>query len=413
MDGLSRRGFLKASCGVGATAFLSGINMLTFEEVAQAAVRNPLPVGEGILVVVTLYGGNDGLNTVVPFADAAYASARSDLAYSESDVIKLDDSLALNPGMTGFKSLWDSGKLAIVRGVGYPDSDHSHFRSMDIWQTASPTNPVGSGWLGRWLEHSKLPPITAMNIGTTMPPLLVGNTVAGSTLPVTGLRIPKGNMRTQLRRYLDVAPDFSPLQQSAAQAITDWFGTANTTADALNSLLPTTNDPADATAGATGTGGEGKLADQLDVVARLVNAGVPTKVYSVSLGGFDTHSNEKNAQTALLKQVSQSITNFMKQINATSRANDVTVLVYSEFGRRVAANLSHGTDHGTAGPAFIIGNGVKGGFYGAQPSLTNLREGDLDVTTDFRDVYASLLETSLRTDAEAVLGTWRGRLQYA
>ena len=164
---------------------------------------------------------------------------------------------------------------------------------------------------------------------------------------------------------------------------------------------------------ATGTGGEGQFANQLDVVARLINASVPTRVYSVSLGGFDTHSNEKGAQTTLLKQVSQSITNFMKQIGATQRANDVTVFVYSEFGRRVAANLSQGTDHGTAGPAFIIGNAVKGGFYGAQPSLTNLWNGDLEVNTDFRDIYASLLERSLGADPEAVLGPWRGRLQYA
>lgn len=413
MDGLTRRGFLKASCGVGATAFLSGVNMLTMEEVAQAATRTPLPAGSGILVVVTLYGGNDGLNTVVPYADAAYSAARSELAYAEADVIKLDGSLGLNPGMTGFKSLWDAGKLAVVRGVGYPNSDHSHFRSMDIWQTASPISPVGSGWLGRWLDYTRSAPITAMNIGSTMPPLLVGKQVSGSTLPVNGLRIPKGNLRTQLRKYAAGAREFAPLQQSVAQAVQDWFGTAADTADALKAMLPTTNDPADAAAGATGTGGEGQLADQLDVVARLINASVPTRVYSVSLGGFDTHSNEKGAQTTLLKQVSQSITNFMKQISATSRANDVTVLVYSEFGRRVAANLSNGTDHGTAGPAFIIGNSVKGGFYGAQPSLSQLWDGDLEVTTDFRDIYASLLETCLKTDAEAVLGKWSGRVAYS
>ena len=413
MDGLTRRGFLKASCGVGATAFLSGVNMLTMEEVAQAAVRNPLPAGTGILVLVTLYGGNDGLNTLVPYADPAYASARSELAFAASDVITLDDSLGLNPGMTGFKSLWDAGKLAIVRGVGYPDSDHSHFRSMDIWQTASPVSPVGSGWLGRWMDATNADPITAMNIGTTMPPLLVGNRRAGSTLPVTGLRLPSGNLRQQVRKFGANAQEYSPLQQVAAQAVDDWFDAASTTADALRASLPTTNDPADAAAGATGTGGEGQLANQLDVVARLINASVPTRVYSVSLGGFDTHSNEKGAQTTLLKQVSQSITNFMKQIGATQRANDVTVFVYSEFGRRVAANLSQGTDHGTAGLAFIIGNAVKGGFYGAQPSLTNLWNGDLEVNTDFRDIYASLLERSLGADPEAVLGPWRGRLQYA
>ena len=413
MDGLSRRGFLKASCGVGATAFLSGFNMVTMDEVAQAAVRNPLPAGQGILVIVTLYGGNDGLNTVVPYTDPAYFSARSELAYSADEVLKLNDSLALNPGMTGFKTLWDAGKLAIVRGVGYPDSDHSHFRSMDIWQTAHPLHPTGYGWIGRWLDVTKSDPLAALNIGTTMPPLLVGEHVSGSTLPISGLAVPKGKLREQLRRLGDSATNADPLRNAAAQSIADWYGTAYTTTDALRSDLPEIADPTTNVAGATGTGGEGQLNDQLNVVARLINASVPTRVYSVSLGGFDTHSNEKGAQAALLKQVSSSISAFMRQIGATSRADDVTVFVYSEFGRRVSANLSKGTDHGTAGPAFILGNRVKGGFYGEQPSLTKLWNDDLEITTDFRDIYASLLETALASDAEPVLGPWAGRLKYA
>ena len=413
MDGLSRRGFLKASCGVGATAFLSGFNMVTMEEVAQAAVRNPLPAGQGILVIVTLYGGNDGLNTVVPYADSAYYAARNELAYSADEVLKLNETLALNPGMTGMKSLWDAGKLAIVRGVGYPDSDHSHFRSMDIWQTANPISPTGYGWIGRWLTATKSEPLAALNIGTTMPPLLVGDAVSGSTLPISGLAVPNGRLRSQLRKLGEARVDDDPLRASAAQSIADWYGTAFTTTDVLRSAMPEVADPATDVAGATGTGGEGQLGDQLGVVARLINAGVPTRVYSVSLGGFDTHSNEKGTQTALLSQVSSSISTFMRQLGATSRADDVTVFVYSEFGRRVSANLSKGTDHGTAGPAFIVGNRVKGGLYGEQPSLRKLWNDDLEVTTDFRDVYASLLETSLGADPDAVLGSWAGRLKYA
>lgn len=411
MDGMTRRGFLRASCGVGATAFLSGYNMVTMDELAHAAVRNPLPAGEGILVVVTLYGGNDGLNTVIPYTDSAYAQARAELAYSEADVLKLNETLGLNPGMTGIKSLWDAGKVAIVQGVGYPQSNHSHFTSMDIWQTANPTSPTGYGWIGRWLNATKQQSIGALNIGTTMPPLLVGENVSGSTLPISGLVTPTGRMRQQFERLGIPSPD--PVRNSVAQAITDWYSTAYTTTDALRSDLPEVEELTEQVAVATGTGGEGQLNDQLGVVARLINAGVPTRVYSVSLGGFDTHSNEKNTQTALLRQVSSSITNFMRQINATSRANDVTVFVYSEFGRRVAANLNQGTDHGTAGPAFIIGNGVKGGLYGAQPSLTRLRQGDLEVQVDFRDIYASLLETSLKADAATVLGGWSGRLTYS
>ena len=412
MDGLTRRGFLKASCGAGAAAFLSGLNLVTFEDVAAAAVRNPLPAGEQILVIVTLYGGNDGLNTVIPYTNPQYARLRNELAYGEAEVIRLNAELGLNPGMTGFKSLWDSGKLAIVQGVGYPQSNHSHFTSMDIWQTANPTSPTGYGWIGRWLDHTKSEPLAALNIGTTMPPLLVGQRVSGSTLPISGLRTPSGRLRPQLRKLGTVEPGMESLREVAAKAIADWYGTAYTTTDALRTVLPEVADPVDAVAGATGTGGEGQLTEQLAVVARLINASVPTRVYSVSLGGFDTHSNEKGTQTTLLRQVSTSINNFMRQIGAGSRANDVTVFVYSEFGRRVPANLNQGTDHGTAGPAFIIGPRVNGGLYGAHPSLTNLRNDDLEVGIDFRDLYASLLETVLGTDAEAVLGRWTGRLPF-
>lgn len=413
MDGLTRRGFLKASCGASAAAFLTGLNLVTFEDVAAAAVRNPLPAGEQILVLVTLYGGNDGLNTVIPYTNPQYAKLRNELAYGGSEVLQLNAELGLNPGMAGFKSLWDNGKLAIVQGVGYPQSNHSHFTSMDIWQTANPTSPTGTGWVGRWLDHTKSEPLTALNIGTTMPPLLVGKQVSGSTLPISGLRVPQGRLRPQLRKLGNTEPGMESLRESAARAIADWYGTAYTTTDALRADLPEVADPAEEVAGATGTGGEGQLGEQLAVVARLINANVPTRVYSVSLGGFDTHSNEKGTQTALLRQVSSAINNFMRQIGASSRANDVTVFVYSEFGRRVPANLNQGTDHGTAGPAFIIGPRVKGGFYGEQPSLTNLRNDDLEVGIDFRDLYASLLESVLGTEAAPVLGNWAGRLDFA
>jgi uncharacterized protein (DUF1501 family) len=159
-------------------------------------------------------------------------------------------------------------------------------------------------------------------------------------------------------------------------------------------------------------GGDSNLSQQLDIVAKLIAAGAPTKVWSVSLGGFDTHANEANAQSALLGVISDSIARFMSQLRSTSRSQDVTVVVYSEFGRRVVGNGSQGTDHGTSGPMFIIGDKVNGGFYGDQPSLKNLIKGDLAVTTDFRDVYATLLEKVLRSPAEQTLGRWAGRTQF-
>jgi uncharacterized protein (DUF1501 family) len=151
------------------------------------------------------------------------------------------------------------------------------------------------------------------------------------------------------------------------------------------------------------------LSQQLDIVAKLVTAGAPTRVWSVSLGGFDTHADEKGAQSILLGVVSQGISKFMSQMRASNRSKDVVVLVYSEFGRRVRGNASDGTDHGTSGPVFLLGEKVKGGFYGEQPSLTNLKNDDLAVTTDFRDIYASVLEKVLSTPAEKILGNWKGR----
>ena len=408
MDGMTRRDFLRASCVTGTSALLAGFNVVSWADLANAASLDPLPQGTGILVMVTLYGGNDGLNTVIPYADNRYYSLRPDLAYSAAEVLKLDNQLGLNPGMTGMKKLWDAKKMAIINGVGYPNSDRSHFRSMDIWQSGSPNFAETSGWIGRWLDYSSTNSLSVLNIGSTVPPMIVGKKVAGSTLPINGLKPPTGNIAQQLKSMAKLPSTSTALAKDAATAISDLFTTATATSSVMKTPIsvPATEDEV---GGAT-TGGSGQLGAQLDVVARLINANVPTRVYSVSLGGFDTHSAEKNSQTNLLTQLSAAVSSFMRQIDATSRKNDVTVVVYSEFGRRVAANLTQGTDHGTAGPVFVVSNRINGGFYGEQPSLSNLKDDDLQVTTDFRDIYATLLEKSLKTDAGTVLGKWNGRV---
>jgi len=190
----------------------------------------------------------------------------------------------------------------------------------------------------------------------------------------------------------------------------DLFTVSSDITPILKSPAPATPDLPTAIGG--NAGGETNLTQQLDIVAKLVAAGSPTRVWSVSLGGFDTHANEKGAQSVLLGVVSQGISKFMAQIRNTNRANDVVVLVYSEFGRRVKANASDGTDHGTSGPVFVLGPRIKGGLYGEQPSLAKLINDDLAVTTDFRDIYASLLEKVLGTPAERILGNWKGRTPF-
>jgi uncharacterized protein (DUF1501 family) len=408
MDTLSRRRFLKlttSAVAVGATA-----NLLSLDQIAEAAINRPLAAGTPILVVVTLYGGNDGLNTVIPYKDPLYFSSRPDISYKPETMLPLDSELALNPSMTGIKALWDQKKVAIVRGVGYPKPDHSHFSSMAKWQTASPDKHINSGWLGRWLDSQIEDPMLAISLGSVLPPMLAGSKISGSALPLGGLVIPKGALATQCIQLSKTARADSKLMAAAATSMRNLFSVSTSIQPILR--LPAPVAPDLPTVNGGNAGGDSNLSQQLDVVAKLIAADSPTKVWSVSLGGFDTHANEANAQAALLGVVSTSLTRFMNQLKSTTRLNDVTVMVYSEFGRRVKGNASQGTDHGTSGPMFLIGEKVKGGFYGDQPSLSKLVSGDLAVTTDFRDVYATVLESVLKSPAQQTLGKWSGRTNF-
>ena len=405
MDTLSRRKFLKLTTGAAAVGVAS--NFLSLDQIAQAAIDRPLAAGTPILVVVTLYGGNDGLNTVIPYTDPIYFSSRPDISYKAETMLPLDAELALNPNMAGIKGLWDQKKVAIIRGVGYPKPDHSHFSSMAKWQSASPERHINSGWLGRWLDSQVEDPMLAISLGSVLPPMLAGTKISGSALPLGGLVIPKGTLATQCIQLSKVARTDSKLMAAAATSMRNLFSVSTSIQPILKLPAPVATDLPTVNGG--NAGGDSNLSQQLDVVAKLISAGSPTKVWSVSLGGFDTHANEANAQAELLGVVSTSLTRFMSQLKSTTRLNDVTVMVYSEFGRRVKGNASQGTDHGTAGPMFIIGEKVKGGFYGDQPSLSKLIDGDLAVTSDFRDVYATVLESVLKSPAEQSLGKWSGR----
>ena len=408
MDTLSRRKFLKLTTGAAAVGVAS--NFLSLDQIAQAAIDRPLAAGTPILVVVTLYGGNDGLNTVIPYTDPIYFSSRPDISYKAETMLPLDAELALNPNMAGIKGLWDQKKVAIIRGVGYPKPDHSHFSSMAKWQSASPERHINSGWLGRWLDSQVEDPMLAISLGSVLPPMLAGTKISGSALPLGGLVIPKGTLATQCIQLSKVARTDSKLMAAAATSMRNLFSVSTSIQPILKLPAPVATDLPTVNGG--NAGGDSNLSQQLDVVAKLISAGSPTKVWSVSLGGFDTHANEANAQAELLGVVSTSLTRFMSQLKSTTRLNDVTVMVYSEFGRRVKGNASQGTDHGTAGPMFIIGEKVKGGFYGDQPSLSKLIDGDLAVTSDFRDVYATVLESVLKSPAEQSLGKWSGRTNF-
>jgi uncharacterized protein (DUF1501 family) len=408
MDTLTRRKFLSLTAGAVAAGAIAPI--LSEDQIAQAAINRPLPAGTPILVMITLYGGNDGLNTVIPYRDPIYFSSRPEISYKQETMLPLDAELALNPAMKNMKFLWDQKKVAIIRGVGYPNPDRSHFSSMAKWQTASPERHINTGWIGRWIDSQPEDSMLAISLGSVLPPLFAGAKRSGSVLPLGGLVIPRGSVAMNCLQMAKPSRTDNSLMAAAAASMRNLFSVSTTVQPILKGPAPIAPDLPTTNGG--NAGGDNNLAQQLDVVSKLIAAGSPTKVWSVSLGGFDTHANEANAQAALLGVVSDSVYRFLNQLKSTTRAADVTVVIYSEFGRRVIGNGSQGTDHGTSGPMFVIGDKVNGGYYGDQPSLKSLIKGDLAVTTDFRDVYATLLEKVLKSPAEQTLGKWSGRTNF-
>jgi uncharacterized protein (DUF1501 family) len=385
-----RRRFLQWT---GAGIFATMSTQLSLESLASAASDAPLPVNTPILVLVTLYGGNDGLNTVVPFTDPVYESARSNIALSSSQLLPFTDSLAFNSSMPSINALYGQNKVAIVQGVSYPNPSLSHFSSMAIWQSASLTG-VSSGWIGRWLDTQPHNAYNAIGVGSTLPPAFVGEKSVASMVDVSGMQLPWGPVASLLPRLGRSSSSDVALEAAAATSITDLFSTASL----LGPLIPKSS---------TGS----MLGQQLSLVSTLINANVPTRVWEVNLSSFDTHTGEQGDQNVLLAQVDAAIGAFMTSIGTGSRSNDVTVMIYSEFGRRVESNASDGTDHGTSAPVLLIGNGVAGGLYGEQPPLNALDvNGNLEVTTDFRAVYGGLLQDILATPVSDIIPSWNTAL---
>jgi uncharacterized protein (DUF1501 family) len=412
---LNRRGFIVASGVIGAAGIAGGTAWAALAQSAGTRVAQPAAAGSaGTFVLITLYGGNDGLDTVVPAADPAYQKARGELAVAEKDAHQLADGLSFHPSLPRLARRYADGGVAIVRGVGYPAPDHSHFRSMAIWQTASPQSAVPTGWLGRWLDASTSAeasaaggPIQAVGIGATLTPALIGARRSAAAVPVGPLAVPGGRLGDGIRALYQTprTPSEGALLTTIAAVDADYLSVA----DRLGTLLPTDET-------SSNTSKNGDLSSQLDVVGRLVNAGVPTQAYAVSLGGFDTHAGEQPIHADLLAEVDSAVDAFLTSVARSPHAERLVVMIYSEFGRRVAANASGGTDHGTAAPVILAGPGVRGGMYGDQPSLTHLGTGDdagdLLVTTDFRDVYATVLSDVLGADPSASLGKGRRSLGF-
>ncbi len=405
---------LKGAGLLAASSFVPGF--ITRTAAATGAGRDST-----ILVVVQLSGGNDGLNTVIPFGNDLYAAARPTLRLKGGEVLKLSDSLGLHPALEKFKAEYDDGRMAIVQNVGYPNPNRSHFRSTEIWQTgADDTGPRQvEGWLGRYFDAQcagadprKLPGEIGMSIGKVMPQAFRNRSNVGLAVndPRTFQWNPSGETATLANVQEKI---FARLNKPGTGGMAEAGGISGDEPGTIDFLRHTAMNAV--VAGDSirailkheknkGKYPDGELASQLQMVARLVAGDFPSRVYYVSQGGYDTHADQLGHHTRLLGDFSQSVSAFLEDLRKQKVSDRVTVMAFSEFGRRVAENGSKGTDHGAAAPMFLFGDSIKGGLHGAPPDLADLVDGDVRHKIDFREVYASLLDGWLATPSEKILG---------
>lgn len=426
-----RRRFLKTSPLVALATTAPGFVTRT----ARAAVSGK----DTVLVILEMTGGNDGLNTVVPYADDLYHKARPTLRLTKAQVVRVDDHIGLNPGLRPLDRLIQQGQVAVVQGVGYPNPDRSHFESMDIWQSADPKRQTRSGWLGRGLGGMKFQAgaVPAAHIGVEQFPLAMSGAPTGvpSVHPTRPFDLeldlkPAGypNQYAQVQRFRPdgtaVSASTEP-QHEARRKLIEEIAALPTGPVAVGDLRPFVQRAhlqtyanierlrkileEDLKAQRQGrvafpNGGNGELARNLGLVAQMVNADFGTRVFYLSVNGFDTHSDQLRQHEQLLNQIGTAVASFFEQLKQGGNADRVLLMTFSEFGRRVQENGSKGTDHGAGSCLFVVGPGAKGGAVGDHPSLKDLDNGDLKHHTDFRRLYATLLDGWLGCDSRTVLG---------
>lgn len=388
---MKRRDFLRS------TALASGAFLIpSFLKPLEAAAMSDLS-GYKNLVIIQLSGGNDGLNTIVPYGNDIYYQKRKTIAIQQPDIIKLNEMQGLNPNLGALKEIYDQGWMGVVNSVGYPNPDRSHFRSMDIWQTASDSNQfLTSGWIGRYLDsncETCKSPYTAIEVDDTLSLALKGSKMKGIAVENPGklyqatrepffkqlvnehdVNLHEDNLGYLYKTMIETSSSASYIQQTSK--------TYNTTA-----IYPQT-----------------AFANQLKSVAKFINSGLKTRVYYVSLSGFDTHTGQQNQQGRQLKIYSEAVAAFIKDLKQANKLDDTMVMTFSEFGRRVEQNASNGTDHGTANNILLFGGKLKKpGIFNDAPNLSALDNGDLKYEVDFRNVYATLLDKWLNVSNSQVL----------
>jgi uncharacterized protein (DUF1501 family) len=352
-----------------------------------------------VLVVVQLSGGNDGLNTVIPFTHDIYKSNRPKLAIPPADVLKIDNELGFHPAARGFADLLEDDRLAIVQGVGYDQPNRSHFESMDIWHTClRKTDPRHDGWLGRYLDaHARdSADAPAMHLGGEQQPFaLRAATIRTPTIrSLDEFRLQAGDDMARM-----AVSELAGVERAAEDDLLSFVQSSTTSALQVSERVAGDERMRQPAPGYPET----DLGRKLGTVSRLISSGLATRIYYVELDGFDTHSQQAAAHEGLLRQVGDAIAKFTRDMSEQGLGERVLTMCFSEFGRRVAENASEGTDHGAAAPLFLAGPVVRPGLIGRHPSLTDLDEGDLKHHTDFRQVYAAVLEDWLRVPSEPLL----------
>lgn len=393
---MKRRDFLHSASLATASLWLPRF-LKAFEQPGALAYQGKA------LVILQLSGGNDGLNTVIPVRNDLYYRERPRLGIRREEALTLTDEAALHPALTALRGLYDQGHVAILNSVGYPNPDRSHFRSMDIWHSASPaTEYWQTGWLGRYLDaqcSGCARPTAALEIDDTLSLALKGNEVKGLAFEDARrlyestrsdyfsdyVAARKANAAGEAEQEAPVAYLYKTMAETLSSA--DYLY-EKSRAKAVGSAYPATN-----------------LGKSFKTIASLILADAETSVYYLSHGSFDTHINQAGQQQRLFKEMNDALAAFADDMQQNGRWNDVLVVTFSEFGRRVAQNASGGTDHGTANNMFFLGGGLRRrGILNAMPDLSDLDEGDLKYQIDFRQVYATLLQNWLRADARAILG---------
>ena len=398
MKQINRRSFIQKSLlsSAGSIILPGFVKAMNYDSIFNKGnVRNKK------LIIIQLSGGNDGLNMLVPYTDPLYYKARPELAIPANTVLKATNKLGFNPVMKELRDIYDEGKLCIINNVGYPNPDRSHFRSMDIWQSASDANEyISSGWIGRYM--STLPgdlkkPHIAIEVDEKLNLAMKGQGITG-----IAVRNPKrlhdslrkGFFRPLVNAYKNVQTSNSNLNY-----IYEVMAETVTSADYIYEKSKSTDNSNQQQYPA------GRFSENLSTIAKMIRSGLSTKVYYTSLDGFDTHVRQSQQQDRLLKEYTEGVAALVKDLEQDHLLEDVLILTFSEFGRRVAQNASGGTDHGCANNLLLIGGNLKeSGFYNEDPDLKNLENGDLKYTVDFRSVYATILEKFLDSPFVPVLG---------